>query len=155
NLKSSMHDNQDHSLSDVVIAFETTICENLKAFLSNLNPFMDPELTFLRKDFKERFVTNCVFESIVVQYINFILKSAIEYEQSYTMSHIPSQLILILSKICLDLSNNIIAYLFNFTEEVFGKHSLDRSLVSSLSKKAREYSPRLLNIYVWIEGQSI
>ena len=153
NLKSSLHDNQANSLSDVVIAFETTICENLKSFLSNLNPFMDSELTFLKKDFKDRFVVNCVFESILVEYAKFILKSAIEYEQTYTTLHIPSQLILILSKICLDMSNNIIAYLFNFTEEMFGK--CNRSLMRELTQEARDYSKRLLNIYVWIEGQSI
>lgn len=155
NVSLSRSDNQTNSLSDVVIAFETTICENLKTFLSNLTPFMDPELSFLKKDFKDRFIIKCVFESIVVEYINFILKSAIEYEQTYTTSHIPPQLILILSKICLDMSNNIIAYLFHFSEELFGKPSIIRSFVSSLTEVARDYAQRLLYRYIWSEGQTL
>lgn len=155
NIKSSLRENPTNTLSESTIAFETSICENLKSLLANLNPFMDPELTFLKKNFKEKFISKCVFESIVVEYINCILGCAIEFEQSYTTSHIPSQLILILSKICLDLSNSIISYLFNFTEEIFGRLTTNRSLVSSSIKEAREYSQRLLNIYVWIEGQAI
>ncbi|KAI2801931.1 Vacuolar protein sorting-associated protein 51 [Blomia tropicalis] len=155
NLKLSLNESNGNALSDTVISFETKICENLKSCLTNLGPFMDSELTFLRKDFKDKFVKHCIFENIVLEYLHFILNSAIEFEQTYTTSHIPSQLILILSKICLDLSNSIITYLFDCAEEIFGKSTSNRASINAISKEARDYSQRLLNIYVWIEGQSI
>lgn len=144
-----------NSLSETLIAFETTICENLKTVLSSLDPFLYPDLSFLNKDFKEKFVKNCVFNNIVVEYVKYILESAIEYEKSYTSSHIPSQLILILSKLCLDMSNSIIAYMVNFTEDIFNFPHLGKQFTNITAKEARKNAERLLNIYVWIEGQSI
>lgn len=155
---SSLHDSQPNSLSEAVIAFETTICEHLKSTLSALTPFMDAELTFLRRDFKDRFVGRSVFNGIVLQYISFCLNSAIEFEQTYTTAHIPPQLILLLSKLCLDMANHIVGYLFSFAEELFGRAGPPetyKNLQASLAKEARQYAQRLLNIYVWIEGQSI
>ena len=155
----SLHDSQPNSLSEAVIAFETTIVEHLKSTLSALTPFMDAELTFLKRDFKEHFVGRCVFQGIVHQYAAFCLQSAIEYEQTeallYSSAHVPPQLVLLLSKLCLDLANHIVGYLFQFSEEMFGRPASNKALMGGLVKEAREYAQRLLNIYVWIEGQSI
>ncbi|XP_027203843.2 vacuolar protein sorting 51 [Dermatophagoides pteronyssinus] len=153
------HRNQNTLLSDTVIAFETSICENLKSILSNLNPFLYPELTFMLKDFKEKFIKNLIFDTIVIKYLDYILENIEQFEQSYQTSHIPSCFILILSKICRDLSNSIIQYLFKYTDELFSsttaKFTGSQNSAEPLIKRSRLNGEKLLNAYVWIEGQSI
>lgn len=150
-----LNSQKENSLSESLIAFETTICENLKSVLTNLDPFLYSELSFSNRDFKEKFVKRCVFKNILVEYIKHILQSAIEYEKSYATSHIPSQLILILSKLCFDMSNSIIAYLVNYTEQIFNSPDIGKPVLNTFTKESRKNAERLLSIYVWVEGQSI
>lgn len=152
---SLIEDGSRNALSEMVIAFETSICENLKTVLSNLNPFVYNELTNTNKEFKDKFIKNCVFEMIIIKYIEFILESAEECERSFSNSHQPACYILILSKICVDLSNSIILYFFTYTEELFGISNLANKLSNPLIKRALNDGQKLLNAYVWSEGQSI
>ncbi|KAH7639298.1 vacuolar protein sorting 51 [Dermatophagoides farinae] len=154
NNKHDDHQNQN-TLSETVIAFETSICENLKTVLSNLNPFLYRELTFITKDFKDKFIKDCIFETIIIKYIEYILTIVEEFEQSYTTSHISSCFILILSKICRDLSDSIISYLIKYTEEIFAAPKFGQRYAIPLTKRARDDGEKLLNAYVCIEGQSI
>lgn len=141
-------------LSETLISVETRISEDLKQTLSTLSPFFDAELRFVTREFKTKFIRECVHKNIVLEYIKFILLTSLEYEASYSTQHVPSQLILILSKLCLDMGNSIINYLFNCTEELF-KLKHDPEQANQLAREARDTSHRLLNVYVWMEGQFI
>lgn len=143
-------------LHSILVAFELAIREDLKAILLKLDPFLDPEFSFLKNDsLRTRFINTAIFENVVIKYIEYILQTAAEVMDNQTAT--PTQLILIFSRLCLDMSNSIITYLFGFTDELLhlANDHHRNAAASGLVKKARETAQRLLNMYVLMEGQSI
>ncbi|KAI7693138.1 hypothetical protein SSS_05087 [Sarcoptes scabiei] len=152
---SAYQDGGKKQLLEAVINFETSICENLKQIFADLNPFLYQELTFSNKEFR-KFFQNCLYD-IIIKYVESILESFEEYEHHHSTTHLPSCFMLILSKVCLDLSESIISYMFGFAEETLSKSVSKNSnkLAAPFNSRARLNAQKLLDAYVWLEGQSI
>ena len=150
------------SLSDLLITLQTSISELIKTVVAGLTPFTDPEVTFaIKTQFQQNFGTKCVREVVVIGFIKHILSNCLDYEKNYsTATSPPSQLILLLSRLCLDFDNSIIAYLLSFTDEQFNTYNTLNSgialtSVSELCREAHETAQRLLNHFVRLEGHNI
>jgi hypothetical protein len=149
---------EKHTLSDLLITLQTAISELIKSVVAGLTPFTDPEVTFAAKtQFQQNFSIKFVREGVVIEFIKFILSNSLEYEKNYSNSTSPpSQLILLLSRLCLDLDNSIIGYLLSFADEQFNIYNnTNITPLSELCKEAHETAQKLLNHYVRLEGQNI
>ena len=152
--------NEKQTLSDLLITLQTAISELIKSVVAGLTPFTDPEVTFAAKtQFQQNFGTKLVRELVVIGFIRHILSNSLDYEKNYsTATSPPSQLILLLSRLCLDFDNSIIGYVLSFTDEQFNIYpnsSTRVTPVSDLCKEAHETAQRLLNHFVRLEGHNI
>jgi hypothetical protein len=97
-----------------------------------------------------------VREGVVVAFLRYVIQVAEDYQKLGTMSTAPSQLILLLSKLCLDMDTSVVGYLLLFVDEQFNivdKRGL--TAVGDLCQDAKEAAQKLVNFYVRIEGQTI
>lgn len=151
---------ENQTLSDLLITLQTSISELIKSAVAGLTPFTDPEVTFAAKShFLHKFGTKLVREMVVIGFIRYILSNALEYEKNYsTATSPPSQLILLLSRLCLDFDNSIIGYILSFTDEQFNIYSNTKASVtpvSELCREAHQTAQSLLNHFVRLEGHNI
>ena len=151
---------EKQTLSDLLITLQTSISELIKSAVAGLTPFTDPEVTFAAKtQFLHNFGTKMVRELVVIGFIRYILSNSMDYEKNYsTATSPPSQLILLLSRLCLDFDNSIIGYVLSFTDEQFNIYSNTKASitpVSELCREAHETAQILLNHFVRLEGHNI
>lgn len=151
---------EKQTLSDLLITLQTSISELIKSVVAGLTPFTDPEVTFAAKtQFQQNFGTKLVRELVVIGFIRYILSNSLDYEKNYSSATSPpSQLILLLSRLCLDFDNSIIGYVLSFTDEQFNIYSNNNSNItpiSDLCREAHETAQKLLNHFVRLEGHNI
>ena len=151
---------EKQTLSDLLITLQTSISELIKSVVAGLTPFTDPEVTFAAKtQFQQNFGTKLVRELVVIGFIRYILSNSLDYEKNYSSATSPpSQLILVLSRLCLDFDNSIIGYVLSFTDEQFNIYPNSTTRVTSVSdlcKEAHETAQKLLNHFVRLEGHNI
>ncbi|XP_054167190.1 vacuolar protein sorting-associated protein 51 homolog [Oppia nitens] len=153
---------EKQTITDLLITLQTSISELVKSVVAALMPFTDPEVTFAAKtQFQQIFSSRFAREVVVIGFIRHILSNSLEYEKNYsTATSPPSQLILLLSRLCLDFETSIIGYLLSFTDEQFNIYNNNGNnqnitSVSDLCKEARETAQKLLNHYVRLEGHNI
>ncbi|RWS11457.1 vacuolar protein sorting-associated protein 51-like protein, partial [Dinothrombium tinctorium] len=142
------------NLSDILITLETSISEHIKLSISGLTNFINSETSFSqRTSFREEFSEN-VREAVVIPYLHFIISHSLEYKRASIAP--PTQLVLLLSRLCLDLENSIIQYLISFTDEKFNvTFNRNSPTVKELRKDARDSGQQLLDHFVRLEGQNI
>lgn len=90
-----------------------SLTEQIKNVLTNLQAFIASDISFSAKVyFNEPFCKNFVREDLLVGYLKFIAHTANEYSDG---SHdpVPSALLLILSRLCLEFESVAIDYLVN------------------------------------------
>ncbi|CAG2165668.1 unnamed protein product [Oppiella nova] len=152
---------EKQTLTDLLITLQTSISELIKSVVAALMPFTDPEVTFTGKtQFQQKFSIQFVREVVVIGFIRHILSVSLDYEKNYsTATSPPSQLILLLSRLCLDFDTSIIGYLLSFTEEQFNIYSNNSdpkiTSLSELCKEAHSTAQHLLNHFVRLEGHNI
>ncbi|RWS28273.1 vacuolar protein sorting-associated protein 51-like protein [Leptotrombidium deliense] len=141
-------------LSEILITLETTISEQIKSSLAGLANFIDPDVRFCaRTSFQEEF-SQTVREAVVTPFLRFIVTSSLEYKRASIQP--PTQLILLLSRLCLDLEHSIIQYLISYTEDKFPVvNNCNITSVKELRSEAKECSQQLLDHFVRLEGQNI
>ena len=135
------------------------LSEQMRARLTNLQYFIDPELTFAVKTYyRAKFCRYFVREGIVVAYFKYILKVSEEFcEEKSDKNAPPPVLLLLLSRSCLDLHSSVIQNLIGFVDEHFLIDDTSGGLttVSKLKEEFRNMGSRLLNHYVHRQGQVV
>lgn len=154
----SMTKSNKANLVELLTKIETNLDEKFKFVIENLINFNNPKLSFYRNsNFKEKIAVK-IREKIFVFAINFILNH-IENEYLKTNNELPAQLMLIFTRLLIDLENHIIVSLLtNIERELnFEKKDSDYILTTDyeLKERAKILSQKLINKYVSIQGQSI
>lgn len=146
------------ALTDLLISLQTTISEQIKFVVAALTAFTQKDVTFASKaSFQEKFGCEYVREGVIVNYLRFILSTALEYEENISNSSSPPpQLVLLLSRLCLDMESSIIGYLLDFTDEQFAiGRQANFTPYPMICREAKEVAQKLLTCYVKLEGQNI
>ncbi|CAH0384630.1 unnamed protein product [Bemisia tabaci] len=132
--------------------------EKVKGILQDLLLFLQPELTFISKyNFKEAFCIDGVREGLVVSFLHHVTATV-----QASAHKVPLQLLLLLSKMCLEYESNSVRYLLNVTDEWFSINinasRAEQELLSSEAeictgmKTAAQY---LMNQYVFAAGSAL
>ncbi|ELU14198.1 hypothetical protein CAPTEDRAFT_169961 [Capitella teleta] len=145
-------------LSDLLQGLNSSLLDQMKSVLSNLQAFIASDITFAMKPyFRGLFCVQDVRQGLVVAFLEHINAVCIEFcEAPSDKGAVPPALLLILSRLCLDLEQSTISYLLTLVDEQF---MLDSSSVvtpaSVLTAAARDTAQRLLNHYVRVQGLTI
>lgn len=134
---------------DILVTLETGLSEQVKATLAALAAFMQPEVivdcatitahcgrrdqvAFLQENnnqFQKHFIF-FVREQVIVAFLRKIMDQCSDFIAQGFATHTPSQVVLVLARLCLDLESSIIAYLLRFVDEQFAIR-LDRRMTTS------------------------
>ncbi|KAI8789689.1 vacuolar protein sorting-associated protein 51 [Biomphalaria glabrata] len=151
---------QDHNarLSDLLGNIQTSVVEQIKSVLINLQAFIASDITFAMKPyFRGPFCSQDVREGLVVAFIKHVCSVCNDFcEVSGDKTMTPPTLLLILSRFCIDLENATISYLLSLAEEQFMVE--DKTSVTTMTELfalAKETGQRLLNHYVRFQGLTI
>ncbi|XP_076437425.1 vacuolar protein sorting-associated protein 51 homolog isoform X2 [Babylonia areolata] len=145
-------------LAELLANMQSSVVEQIKSVLNNLQAFIAPDITFAMKTyFRGPFCNQDVREGLVVGFVQHITTVCNEFcESSGDRGSVPPALLLILSRYCIDLENATISYLLTLTEEQFlVEERTVGSLVSDLCHQAKSAAQRLLNHYVRVQGLTI
>lgn len=146
------------SLTELLSNMQSSILEQIKSVLGNLQAFTASDITFASKPyFRGPFCTQDVREGLVVAFLKHINTVCDEFcEGSGDKSSIPPTLLLILSRLCLDFEGSTISYLVTLTEEQFMVEERSRvTPISDLTSHSKDTAQKLLNHYVKVQGLSI
>ena len=109
--------------------------ERLRNHMTNLQLFLDPELTFaVKANFRTSFCRTAVREGIVVSHFKQIIKIAENFCSDDTTDRtVPPLLLLLLSRTCLDLQASTLQNIMSSVDEQFfiGKVSHKMSIITS------------------------
>ena len=135
------------------------LSEKMRTRLTNLQHFIDPELSFAVKNYyRGKFCRAFVREGIVVAYFKHILKTCDDFCEEKSDKNAPPPILLpLLSRNCLDLHGSVLQNLIGFVDEHFLIDDTSGGLttVSKLKEEFREMASRLLNHYVHRQGQVV
>ncbi|XP_054709728.1 vacuolar protein sorting-associated protein 51 homolog [Uloborus diversus] len=144
-------------LADLLSEFEKQISNNVKSVQSELQLFIQPDITFAVKvQFREKFCSKFVREEVVIAFLKHINKCCEEFCSSNEKSSTPPQLILLLSRFCLNLEQSSICVLVSLVDENFavdGKEPL--TSVSELCLRTKKSAQKLLDHFVRVQGLNI
>ncbi|XP_062566198.1 vacuolar protein sorting-associated protein 51 homolog isoform X2 [Saccostrea cucullata] len=146
------------NLNDLLGNMQSSILEQIKSVLGNLQAFTASDITFATKPyFRGPFCTHDVREGLVVAFLTHINTVCEEFcEGGGDKSSIPPTLLLILSRLCLDFEGSTISYLITLTEEQFMVEERTKvTPISDLTAHSKETAQKLLNHYVKVQGLSI
>eukprot|EP00112_Aurelia_sp_Birch-Aquarium-sp1_P006498 Seg1716.21 transcript_id=Seg1716.21/GoldUCD/mRNA.D3Y31 product="Vacuolar protein sorting-associated protein 51" protein_id=Seg1716.21/GoldUCD/D3Y31 len=150
------------TLADIMATAIGELIDQIKAVLLNLKAFIHLDITFSTKPyFRGPFCIDDIRESLVVGFLKAILDKAKSFgcEPSGNLS-VPPPLLIIMSRLCLDLSEKTIRHLITVTEEWFPvdddiKQGCVVTSISELCDNFKNSSQELLNLYVKAQGVSI
>lgn len=147
-----------NNLVDLLIKIETSLDHKFKFIITSLINFNNPKLSFYKNEnFKDKIAIK-IREKIYVFALNFIL-THIENECLKTNYELPAQLILIFTRLLIDLENQIIITLLaNIDRELNIENKDSDYIITSnyeLKERAKVLSQKLINKYVSRQGQSI
>ncbi|BFY98177.1 hypothetical protein BsWGS_01215 [Bradybaena similaris] len=151
---------QDHGtrLADLLGSMQSSVVEQFKSVLGNLQAFIASDITFAMKPyFRGPFCSQDVREGLVVAFVKHVCTVCNDFcEVPGDKTTSPPALLLILSRFCIDLENAAISYLLSLAEEQFMVE--DRTSVTAaadLFAMAKETGQRLLNHFVRVQGLTI
>ena len=131
--------------------------ERLRQQMTNLQLFLDPELTFaVKTNFRTTFCRSAAREGVAVAHFKHILDVADNFCSDDTTDRtVPPLLLLLLSRACLDLQMSTMQNVMSQVDEQF---FIDESAggltsVSRLGSKFTSMSSQLLSHYTRLEGQ--
>ena len=132
--------------------------ERLRQQMTNLQLFLDPELTFaVKTNFRTTFCRSDAREGVAVAHFKHILDIAHNFCSDDTTDRtVPPLLLLLLSRTCLDLQTSTMQNVMSQVDEQF---FIDIESVGGLTSVARlgskftSMSQQLLNHYARLEGQ--
>ncbi|CAH1783454.1 unnamed protein product [Owenia fusiformis] len=142
-------------LSDLLALAHSSVLDQMKSVLANLQAFIASDITFAMKPyFRGPFCVQDVREGLAVAYMKHICDVCNEFcEQTGEKGSAPPALLLILSRICIDFENSTVNYLLTLTDEQF--MITDRSQLTQLTELTdifKDTAQKLLNHYVKVQG---
>ena len=144
------------NLSEILLALESHLSEQIKIAIHSLTGFMNPKLSFYSKSFFKEKLGFKIREEIVVAAIKYIVHSSLEYSKKPASSS--PKLILLLSRLCVDFDLSLVSSIINAVETELNIDKNGRYLLTStyeLHQESKNASQQLLNHYVKIQGQQI
>ncbi|KAJ8865760.1 hypothetical protein PR048_033281 [Dryococelus australis] len=146
-------------LPELLTSLVLTTVEKVKGVLQDLLLFAQPDLTFgLKPHFRERFCVEHVREELVVGFLLHLTATARSF-CSAGDSKVPPILLLLLSKVCLELQASSVHYLLQQTDEWFGIEDQHRTGIltseQEICASMRAAAQELLNFYVRTQGLSV
>lgn len=151
-------DNNQQILPDLLQSMQTSIIDQVKSVLSNLEAFINTDITFAMKPhFRGPFCVKDVREGLIVTFLHHITDVCNNFCLGTSeKGSAPPTLILILSKLCEEFHTTTIADLVNFTDEKFMLDSSDGLTdISTLCDGFKSSAQGLLDFYVKVQGQNI
>uniref|UniRef100_T1KEJ8 Vacuolar protein sorting-associated protein 51 homolog n=1 Tax=Tetranychus urticae TaxID=32264 RepID=T1KEJ8_TETUR len=150
------HEAEDKtSLSDIVVSLETSLSESIKNTVKSLSVFSAPDLSFLIKtNFRDDFILD-VREKVVASMLKHVISLSSEHQRANSSG--TPLLVLLLSRLNLDLDLTMISYLINFTEEqlYISRDMKPYPHLTELKQAAKDCAQNLINNYVRLEGHSL
>ncbi|XP_071946799.1 vacuolar protein sorting-associated protein 51 homolog [Antedon mediterranea] len=146
------------NLMDMLSMMSSSIVEQMKIVLANLQGFTSADLTFANTAyFQGTFCVHDVREVVVVGFLEYLFKASCDLcERSGEKGSAPAAIILLLSRLHMDFSNSTINQIVTTADKQF---SLDPRCkvtpAADLSTKAKKTAQKLLNQYVQIQGLQI
>ncbi|XP_015929560.1 vacuolar protein sorting-associated protein 51 homolog [Parasteatoda tepidariorum] len=150
------HDNT-LTFTDILNKFEMQIASAIKTAESDLQLFISPDVSFTMKiRFKEEFSCNYVREGVVVAFLKHINKTCEEFCDSNERSTAPAQLLLLLSRFCLNSEQSSISDFISSIDSTFSILTQDVTTnINDLSADTKEVAQKLLNHFVKVQGLNI
>ncbi|XP_046850741.1 vacuolar protein sorting-associated protein 51 homolog isoform X2 [Xenia sp. Carnegie-2017] len=158
-----LNNDQNRSLSDLCSNIHSAVVGHVKTALTNLKSFISEDITFaVRPYFRGPFCSDDIRESMVVNYISYVINTSKAFfdNTSEKTMHAPPSLILLLSRLCLDMQDSIVDYLLSLTDQQF---PVDEKMskgcvvtsVAQLTDEAKTASQLLINHFVRIQGLTV
>lgn len=146
----STHRQLNEHLTRLVAATAASIKERVTA----LQAFTQPKHTFaVRAEFRRRFCRELVREGVVVAFFLHITDTVLQF--CYKKDKDPV-LLLLLSRMCLDLHTSTVHYLLSHCDEQLQlEDKTGLTLLHTITDGMRDAGQRLLNHYVHTQGASI
>jgi len=150
------------TLSDIMATAMADLINQIKSVLQNLKAFVHLDITFSSKPyFRGPFCIDDIREGLVVSFLKTILSKAKTFYSEHGISaQVPSSLLVIMSRLCLDLAEKTIRHLMTITEEWFPVDNDIKQgcVVTSIGELCDDFkcaAQDLLNFYVKAQGVSI
>ncbi|XP_059475616.1 vacuolar protein sorting-associated protein 51 homolog [Neocloeon triangulifer] len=126
--------------------------EKIKISLQDLKLFLQSDLTFsLKQLFRAKFCSS-VREDFLVAFIKFLMETA----SGFCVPQTPPTLLLLLSKMCLEMESSTVNYLLSQTDEEFCiEDAAKLTTKSSLCKQLHDSAQKLLDYFVRTQGLSL
>lgn len=146
------------NLVELLSKIEKSLDDKFKFIIENLINFNNPKLSFYRnQNFKEKVAVK-IREKIFVFAITFVF-THIEAEYLKANYEPPPQLIIIFTRLSIDLENQIIISLLGNIDKEFNIEKKESDYILTLDDelkgRAKMLSQKLINKYVSSQGQSI
>ncbi|XP_076029768.1 vacuolar protein sorting 51 [Oratosquilla oratoria] len=143
-----------HQLNELLTRLVASTAATIKDKVTALQVFTQPKHTFaVKPDFRYKFCRELVREGVVVAFFHHISDTAQQFCEKKDKD---PALILLLSRMCLDLQTSTIHYLLSQCDEqlqIDDRNGLTQ--LSSLTSRMKEAGQKLLNHYVHTQGATI
>ncbi|GIY74016.1 vacuolar protein sorting-associated protein 51 homolog [Caerostris extrusa] len=151
--------NQEGSkgLTDLLNVFESQISSRINTVQADLQLFIQTDITFAMKiQFKEEFCREYVREGVIIAFLRHINKTCQEFCSYNERNTVPAQLILVLSRFCLNLEQSSISEWVSLVDDSFSILN-DNGLtsISDICMETKEVAQNLIDHFVKIQGLNI
>ncbi|KAI0211198.1 Vacuolar protein sorting-associated protein 51-like [Lamellibrachia satsuma] len=146
------------NLADMLHTMSTSLLDQIKSVLANLQAFIASDITFAMKPyFRGQFCSQDVREGLVVAFIQHISVVADEFcEMAREKGIAAPALLLIMSRLCVNLEQSTISYVLTLADEQFMIDDATRGTsCSQLCAELKDAAQKLLNCYVRVQGLMI
>ncbi|XP_055935425.1 vacuolar protein sorting-associated protein 51 homolog isoform X2 [Argiope bruennichi] len=145
------------ALTDLLNIFESQISSRINTVQADLQLFIQTDITFAMKvQFKEEFCREYVREGVIIAFLRHINKTCQEFCSYTERNTVPPQLILVLSRFCLNLEQSSISEWVSLVDDSFSI-SNDNGLtsISDICMETKEVAQKLIDHFVKIQGLNI
>ncbi|GFQ77544.1 vacuolar protein sorting-associated protein 51 homolog [Trichonephila clavata] len=144
-------------LLDLLNTFESQISSCINTVQGDLQLFIQTDITFAMKvQFKEEFCREYVREGVIIAFLRHINKTNQEFCSSNERSAVPAQLILILSRFCLNLEQSSISEWVSLVDDSFSiTNDSGLTSISDICMETKEVAQNLIDHFVKVQGLSI
>lgn len=139
------------NLQEISTILLTAIADSVRNTFDTLQTFLDPELSFSVKTyFRTSFCISMVQEGVLMTHFYHIVSVCSKFS---TMRSVPTALLLLLSRTCLDLHTSTTGYLASLLSEQF--QLLDQANLATVNQALTNVSQALLDSYVQAQSAEL
>ncbi|KAL0276673.1 UNVERIFIED_CONTAM: hypothetical protein PYX00_004191 [Menopon gallinae] len=153
----SQEEESSANIPELLNSIILTTVDKLKSVLQDLLVFIQPDLTYgVNTKFQEEFCIDSIREGVVIGFLHHLMATARSFCSN---PGVPSALLLVLSKFCLEFQQTFVHHLLSQTDEWFNID--EKSGVEILTSESevcshmREAAQSLINAYVRSQGLNI